>query len=347
MDTQVPLDRALVRRLSRPVARPGVIDQGPARATLARHTRMATELSLAELGSRHAGSVFAETTVPIVYAQRVQSPAARSEVRVSPPTSTPVVAAARPPATPSLSTSDSDVTGAGPGLPVSSPATPAHSVRPARPALPRALSGQRPQASPDTGVPVARDTIPAVPKVTPSQVVQRQVAAPPMPAPPLTPLPPTAPPDHAGPVLPRSPGPRSPEPRMPLTGGQDFGARVEHAVSPLVVVDPVRTNVRPVEPLVLLDPAMAAVQSAGVQPAAAGRQATPQPVARSAAVPANSANGTRSAQPGHRETVPVDSGQVDSGQAGSGQVDIGHIVDLVHNRFVRKLAVEAERRAVR
>jgi hypothetical protein len=95
-----------------------------------------------------------------------------------------------------------------------------------------------------------------------------------------------------------------------------------------------------VEPLVLLDPAMAATRSAGDQPVE--RRATPQPVARSVPVPANSAGRARSAQPGHRETVPIDSEPVDSGQ-----VDIGHIVDLVHNRFVRKLAVEAERRAGR
>ncbi|MGH3942303.1 MAG: hypothetical protein ACRDTG_27520, partial [Pseudonocardiaceae bacterium] len=67
------LDPVLVRRLWRPVERPGVIDPRPARAMLTRHQRMVAGLPLAELVSRHTGSVL-DPVVPIVYVLPSQSP---------------------------------------------------------------------------------------------------------------------------------------------------------------------------------------------------------------------------------------------------------------------------------
>lgn len=70
------VDPALVRRLWRPVERPGVIDPGPARAMLARHQRMVAGLPLAELVARHIGAIsdLDGATVPIVYALPSQPP---------------------------------------------------------------------------------------------------------------------------------------------------------------------------------------------------------------------------------------------------------------------------------
>lgn len=75
-DPALALDLALVRRLWRPVERPGVIDPGLARTILARHQQMVAGLPLAELVSRHTGSAsdLAGTAVPIVYALPSQSP---------------------------------------------------------------------------------------------------------------------------------------------------------------------------------------------------------------------------------------------------------------------------------
>ncbi|MGH3924021.1 MAG: hypothetical protein ACRDTT_14320, partial [Pseudonocardiaceae bacterium] len=72
-DPVLALDPVLVHRLWRPVERPGVIDPRPARAMLTRHQRMVAGLPLAELVSRHTGSVL-DPVVPIVYVLPSQSP---------------------------------------------------------------------------------------------------------------------------------------------------------------------------------------------------------------------------------------------------------------------------------
>jgi hypothetical protein len=121
-----------------------------------------------------------------------------------------------------------------------------------------------------------------------------------------------------------------PEPVEPLgTGGA-------------MVVAAHRPHSRTGEPLLLVDLAVATGRPAQDHPVAAGQRETPGPMGRPASgaghapAPGHGASIARSAprttQPTHPETAPI---------------DIGHIVDMVHSRFVRKLAVEAERRAVR
>ncbi|MGQ0778520.1 MAG: hypothetical protein ACT4NY_29605 [Pseudonocardiales bacterium] len=93
------VDPVLVRRLWRPVERPGVIDPGPARAMLTRHQRMVAGLPLAELVSRHTGAIsdLDGAAVPIVYALPSQPPpfpASRlSDAHLNAAVSSPIVSA--------------------------------------------------------------------------------------------------------------------------------------------------------------------------------------------------------------------------------------------------------------
>ncbi len=149
-DVAQSLDPALIRRLWRPVERPGVIDHGLARTMLARHQRMVAGLPLAELVSRHTGSVL-DPTVPIVYALPSQ-PAPLPDLhpagaRPGSPASTPIVSAsvARSASSPPQSVVGAPAPGVpgppgvpgssiGPALPVVAPAAPGSSAEPGSPA---------------------------------------------------------------------------------------------------------------------------------------------------------------------------------------------------------------------
>jgi hypothetical protein len=399
MEQELPLDPALVRRLSRPAARPSVIDHGPVRALIARHRGMAVELPLADLVSRHTGSVsdLAASALPVVYAQPAPSPSTSdsdaSEAPSSPAASSPVVPAragrwAWSPLT-SAPDSDSGPSEVRPGPSASSPVVSArHPDRAVRP------GDSMPAPTVSTVFPRAITTgnaAPAVRNMTPSPVVQRQVAAPSAPG--------VAPPDRAWSVppsalssldlhlphgggrdfVPSGPGPtRSPGqagspqavPSMAVSAGRgerpavpadrvetplvsarpmpwrvlDRPLRTDAHPGAAVVVSAQRPRSRPGVPLLLVDLAVAAARPARGHPDPGERRETPESlgwnvsgtgqrtvpereVARSAAQKI-----ARTPQPVRPEATPV---------------DIAHIVDLVHNRFVRKLAVEAERRMVR
>lgn len=409
------LDPVLVRRLWRPVERPGVIDPGPARAMLTRHQRMVAGLPLAELVSRHTGSVL-DPAVPIVYALPVQSPPAPAsrptEGRRGPAASSPIVPAR-------------------PAQPASGLAQSAH-----RAPTPAAPGSPVPSSSP-AAVPVAHDAVPVAHDATPLLIVQGTVAEPAAPGSP----PATSPPEQAGPVVQGSPlpGPRPLDLSLldlrtleagSLDPGSDPGTQrpgtlpvagsparlsspaavpVSHDATPPLIVQrklaaptaPGSTAVVPAEPGGAHRPAPAAGSATPLvlaRPAPwpswerpARTLAHPESVRRESVPPEFGQTSPAVAVPVHRppsrpqeqlplvdiaavrttrsRPVPADqrepvvghvpvAGQ-DAGaprsadraaqprRQATASVDVEHIVEAVHRRFVRRLAIEAERRAVR
>jgi hypothetical protein len=205
-------------------------------------------------------------------------------------------------------------------------------------------------------VPPSVDTVVGVVRgEAPPDVVQRQTAAQPLPV--LD----SPTPNGGGPDFRPPPGSRPPrvaqvkERRTVVTESRgvppmhadrvDFPflaspLRAEVEVAGGIVVAAQRPRQNPVEPMVLVDLAVATARPVRDQPVAIDQRETPRSVARHVQLPGNSVQAARSTQPVHPETahaaVPT-----------TGPIDIARIVDLVHNRFVRRLAVEAERRGVR
>ncbi|MGH3928916.1 MAG: hypothetical protein ACRDTF_02945, partial [Pseudonocardiaceae bacterium] len=100
-----------------------------------------------------------------------------------------------------------------------------------------------------------------------------------------------------------------------------------------------RPQSRPPEPLLLVDLAVAASRSAREHPIVAGQHEPARsrvPVAGHVPAAGQDAGGPRSAD---RAASAL--------RQPSAPIDVERIVDAVHRRFVRRLAIEAERRAVR
>lgn len=417
-DPVLALDPVLVHRLWRPVERPGVIDPGPARAMLARHQRMVAGLPLAELVSRHTGSVL-DPAVPIVYALPVQSPSPPASPSVHRSTSTLVVqheitlpptaappAAAAPSAAVALSpaASSSSSGGAGPvperPLPTGprEPHPPAPALRmPAAGPLAVDSLGAGPRGAGPREPRPSRWGTSAAPDLPPPDAPAGRAATPTRPAPPvsnrmdLPPLEPRMPdarPSEAGSPSARSADPGPPRtgvpaamgaPRVVLAGAggvsrpagaADGGAPLVRAAPPApwpswappvaagvpresaqlpravaATVTPTRSRLG--EPLLLVDPTPTASRPAGDRSAATGQWAPGVdhvPAVIHAPVgghPPGTGQGAAARRGADRAA------QAQTGRWATGPVDVEHIVEAVHRRFVRRLAIETERRGVR
>jgi len=344
----------LTRHLARRAERPGLVDQAAVRATVARHTRMATALPLAEVVARHVGSVSDDPAVPIVYARPapdvdggsggdlsrragLAGPAPAGDV---PPADLPVARAAAAPLAGRPGPSSAPPATARSAAPAGGPmAAPGAGMMAGPPSGPDARPGG-PEPLPDAPAPIRSAAAPGM--------VQRLVATP-APAGSITGAPgvPAAPAPGPWPVAP-APGPVIPglaEPDLggdapggplPVTRATGLTGRPARPASGAPVAYARSPGSRPPGPLVFLDPAVATARpEPGAspfphRPAPAPPEIRPFPQAGQP-WPAETAGRPNRLEPAPRDRT----------------ADIAHIVDLVHDRFVRRLAVEAERRAVR
>ncbi|WP_105967619.1 hypothetical protein [Streptomyces geranii] len=123
------------------------------------------------------------------------------------------------------------------------------------------------------------------------------------------------------------------------------GARLPAGAASAEVVAARQPQAQPVRPLPLAVTTAATTPHDRPSPGTAARQATgvsPQPV-----VPGT----VQDAHPGHADPAGhpprADRGTEQPDLAEAALVDVAHLADLVHQRIVRRLAVEAERRGVR
>jgi hypothetical protein len=371
------LDPGFARRLSGRETRPGLVDHAPARAMLARHRGMVAEQPLAQRLLRRAGAAVGTLgqDVPVVFAQPVPAPdplaeapaVGRARTGDRPVAARPVdPGAARPHPGPVAGSPAGTGPSGGPAGAARAATTPLTARAPMVRQLvtePPAIDSSAPGAAPGAARPGpvhASTTGPA----TESPGVETPVVAPV--TPPVDRLPgappPVAAPGAAGPV----PG---------STGGEPVRQRSDAGVAPVVVAAvtkpagaagaPGHLSVAPGAGPVARTPA-SEPQTAVVVPAprATPRPAPPLPLVDLAPVVAAAAGsmaGAVAAPPAQTPTGPRwgrAAGGPGTGDGADGDpqstdrpdparaapVDVGRIVELVHKRFVRTLAVETERR---
>ncbi|MGH3943133.1 MAG: hypothetical protein ACRDTG_31825 [Pseudonocardiaceae bacterium] len=160
------------------------------------------------------------------------------------------------------------------------------------------------------------------------------------------------------------PGPAGPGPQQPRTpadsqrvlpagvipaglGGASRSVRADRSGTPLVVARPVATvahsDVRPGEPLLLVDLETATARAVRNRPGSAEQQ---ESAGGHVAGVGRAAGAPRSADRGVQDRGVQDRG-VQARRPAAAPMDVERIVDAVHRRFVRRLAIEAERRTVR
>jgi hypothetical protein len=362
------LDPKLLRRLWRPVERPGLVSPKPARALLARHQAVAAGLPLADLPHRRAGPLpdMPGAQAPIVYAQprpplaagdpsstrpaqaSAAAPRPRVTAGIAQPAQAPQLAhlspapIARNSAAPLVVQRKADSSAAGRSAPPAlAPQPPISPALPRYPALTPVAAGQsssilaeRSHAPPELGNP---PTIPV------ARTLDTSIVDSPLPLVDPAPLAYPRTPMYAAGVAPAVAQSSAPERlvvrsaparpaaamALPWLAGVPAMPVVHEQIARQPMLAPNLSAAQARAPLPLV-----AVAHPAVSQPAVGAQSPPKPRPSPPYSPAPSAP-----EPAARSAAPQRSEQP--------AVDIDRIVDKVHRKFLRQLAIEGERRGVR